>query len=520
MHRQLISFLFVGISSWLVAQNQFIVKLKDNSVISQAQLVLPEYRWQVISGSKMLYKLTTTHSLEEIRQLPDVLRAYPDAPLEKRETVPNDPLYPDQPSLEKIALPQAWDYTTGGANALGDKIVIAVIDEGFDISHTDFEGNLWSNPGEIPNDGIDNDQNGYVDDYYGVNLQSKNDQHVAKQHGTSVAGIIGARGNNATGIAGINWNTQLMLISIPNLTISDLFIGYEYVLEQRRKYNLTNGQDGAYVVAFNQSLGVTGRKPDEFPDWCPYFDEMLDAGILFINATTNSEWDVDTQYDMPASCPSEGLITVTNTNLSDVRVTSGYGQTTIDLAAPGDGSYSLGINNEYRDFTGTSAASPHVSGLVGLLFGYPCTDFAQYLKSNPREGAIIVRDYLLSGVDLIPSLAEETVTGGRLNAINPMRAIQQEWCKEVLGDELVIRQVTLNQSARTLRIDIVRKDAQPVDYLICNTLGQVMYHETVTNPVQNVIFLDHLPGNITYGNVYFVCLRQGKSIVATKLIYL
>lgn len=520
MHRLLVSLLLVGICSWLDAQNQFIVKFNSSEPVPGTQNIVPEYLWQTISKSKRLYKLITSHSLEEVRAIPGVLHAYPDALLEKRETVPDDPQFADQPSLEKIESSKAWDYTKGGTNALGDKIVIAVIDEGFDISHIDFQGNLWANPGEIPNDGIDNDQNGFTDDYYGVNLQSKNDQHNAKQHGTSVAGIIGAKGNNAIGIAGINWNTQLMLISIPNLTISDLFIGYEYVLDQRRKYNLSNGQEGAYVVAFNQSLGVTGRTPDEFPDWCPYFDEMLDAGILFINATTNSEWDVDTQYDMPASCPSQGLITVTNTNLADMRVTSGYGQTTIDLAAPGDGSYSLGINNEYRDFTGTSAASPHVTGVVGLLFSYPCTEFAQYLKSNPKEGAIIIRDYLLGGVDIVPSLAEETVTGGRLNALNPMRTIQEEWCTEVLGDELGIRQVFLNQNDRTLRIDLVRKDAEPLEYLICNTLGQVMYHEKLTNPVQNVIFLDHLPGNITYGNVYFICLRQGKTIVATKLIYL
>lgn len=520
MSRLWISMLVICIGTCLFGQNQFIVRFDTGTSLPGGQSLVGEYRWEIISSAKKLYRLTTNHTLEEIQRIPGIQHAYRDAPLEKRETIPDDPRFSEQPSLEKIDLPLAWDYTTGGVTALGDQVVIAVIDDGFDRQHTDLMPSLWSNPGEVPNDGIDNDQNGFTDDYFGVNLQSKNDQHNKKPHGTSVAGIVGARGNNRLGIAGINWNAQLMLISIPNLTISDLFIGYEYVLDQRRKYDQSGGKEGAYVVAFNQSLGVTGRTPDEFPDWCPYFDEFLDAGILFINATTNSEWDVDTQFDMPTSCPSLGLITVTNTDLADERVSSGYGKTTVDLSAPGDGSYSLTVDDEYRDFSGTSAASPHVTGVVGLLWTYPCDQFAAYLKNNPRGGALLIKDYLFAGVDPLPGLTDKTVTGGRLNAANPMRAIQNDWCTEVLGDHLDIEKVILDQGARSLQVNLIRADAEPLDVVICNTLGQVLYRQKVSSPVQSFFTLDPLPSNITYGNVYFISVRQGKYIATRKLIYL
>ena len=101
-----------------------------------------------------------------------------------------------------------------------------------------------------------------------------------------------------------------------------------------------------------------------------------------------------------------------------------------------------------------------------------------------------------------------------------MRAIQNDWCTEVLGDHLDIEKVILDQGARSLQVNLIRADAEPLDVVICNTLGQVLYRQKVSSPVQSFFTLDPLPSNITYGNVYFISVRQGKYIATRKLIYL
>ncbi|MDX1410455.1 MAG: S8 family serine peptidase, partial [Saprospiraceae bacterium] len=126
---------------------------------------------------------------------------------------PNDQLWSEQWDMERIGMPQAWDISTGGLTTRGDTIVIAILDDGYDLTHEDLTGQIWHNHGEVPNDGVDNDQNGYIDDHAGLYLQSGNDDHPVAQHGTAVAGIIGASGNNGIGITGINWNIRILAIS-------------------------------------------------------------------------------------------------------------------------------------------------------------------------------------------------------------------------------------------------------------------------------------------------------------------
>ncbi len=124
-----------------------------------------------------------------------------DRPVVKRNT-PNDPLFPSQWDLIRIGMPEAWNRATGGTTMTGDTIVVAVLDAGFDVNHEDLRDNLWANRKEIPGDGIDNDQNGYVDDYLGLNIQTGDDQHDPDTHGTAVAGIIGGREKMARASAG------------------------------------------------------------------------------------------------------------------------------------------------------------------------------------------------------------------------------------------------------------------------------------------------------------------------------
>ena len=129
-----------------------------------------------------------------------------------REAIPDDPYFGQQWAPAIMNLPQAWEeFTTGGVTATGDTIVVAVIDGGADWTHEDL--NCWINTREIPNNGIDDDNNGYIDDYHGWNAYNHNGYVGANRHGTHVAGIIGAVGNNQTGVCGVNWNVKVLFIA-------------------------------------------------------------------------------------------------------------------------------------------------------------------------------------------------------------------------------------------------------------------------------------------------------------------
>ena len=116
------------------------------------------------------------------------------------EPMPDDPNLASQWGLFTIGTEKVWELTKGGVSALGDTIVVAILDTGFDINHEDLKGNIWINKGEKPGDKLDNDQNGYIDDVSGWNFIHQNATHIADNHGSSVAGIIGAKGNNGKGI--------------------------------------------------------------------------------------------------------------------------------------------------------------------------------------------------------------------------------------------------------------------------------------------------------------------------------
>jgi subtilisin family serine protease len=143
-----------------------------------------------------------------------VLYVESDIVLELRETRPNDELYVDQWQMELIEAPKMWDLSAGGSTIQNDEIVVALIDEGYGVNHPDLKENLWTNPGEIPDDNIDNDNNGYVDDFYGFHFEDSTDTHTndALSHATAVAGIMGAKGDNEIGVAGVNWNLKILMI--------------------------------------------------------------------------------------------------------------------------------------------------------------------------------------------------------------------------------------------------------------------------------------------------------------------
>jgi hypothetical protein len=320
----------------------------------------------------------------------------------------------------------AWDISTGGLTATNDTVVVAVIDDGANIFHPDLQQNIWYNRAEIPNNNLDDDNNGYIDDYQGWNTNTLDDNvnlNGAGAHGTAVAGIIGAQGNNNLGVTGVNWKVKLMLIRNNfNTTEANVLSAYGYALNQRKKYNETNGAEGAFVVVTNASWGVDNAFPSSAPIWCSFYDTLGKHGILNVASTTNNNTNVDQLGDLPTTCQSDYLISVTNLNRFGTR-NGGYGQQNIDLGAFGDGVFTLNYNN-YATFGGTSAAAPHVSGTVALAYAAACGEFMSLSKLYPNQAALLVKNSILNGVRPNSSLNGFTSSSGQLNMFNSLVEIQ------------------------------------------------------------------------------------------------
>ncbi len=349
--------------------------------------------------------------------------------LEER-IVPDDPFLGQQwhhiqSEDHDIDTDLAWDVTTGGTTTEGDEIVVCIVElNGAKWTVTDIADNHWMNTNEVAGNGIDDDLNGYIDDYDGWNAGTLTDDLTEGDHGTRVCSMIGAKGNNTTGIAGVNWNVKLMMVEITGATEASAIAGYTYPMQMRKLYNQTNGERGAFIVATNSSWGSNGQ-PADAPLWCAMYDSLGTYGVLSCGATTNSNANVDITGDLPTACPSEYLLSVGRTNAQDLRASGGYGLTTIDLMAPGDNVY-LANNSSYATTTGTSFSSPCVAGAIALLYSAPCASIMQIVNASPTEGALMMRDYINDGVDQTAQLLTETVSGGRLNVNNSLNLLLDE----------------------------------------------------------------------------------------------
>jgi subtilisin family serine protease len=442
----------------------------------------------------------------------------------RSDSVPNDPLFGDQWDMAIIQAPEVWSITTGGETEFGDDIVVAVLDKGFDLNHKDLKNRIWRNEGEIPNNNWDDDSNGKRDDLVGWNFKNNSPNHPEENHGTNVAGIIGAEGNNDEGIAGINWNIKIMPLTVA--TSAQIAAGYDYAFKMRDKYNKTNGLQGAFVVATNASLGFDKQFCDEHPIWRDMYDIMGQVGILSTAATANADWDVDIEGDMPTTCESDFLISVTNTTIDDEKeVEAAYGSTHIDLGAPGKPTTTTSLFSQYRDnFSGTSSASPHVAGGIGLLYSVPCSDFAQLAIDNPSEAALLVKDALLNGVDPIPTLQGITVTGGRLNLYQAMRYLHgyciadadertsSSFDKTYLKSQGFVN-IYPNPVSDLLTVNYATKEFGEFEIQIFNSLGQLMYREVIDSvPFSDQTFTIDDVRNWPVGSYYINVVNQQEKI--------
>ena len=474
--------------------------------------------------SKLLniYKLkeepasASNNIIEGLKKSKGVLSVGYDEPATYRNTTPNDDLYKDQWNLEKINLPEVWAETKGGTTANGDDIVVAILEMGVTLDHPDIADNIWTNTGETPDDGIDNDGNGYIDDFFGLNLNDLTDNHPLKNHGTEVAGVIGAHTDNGIGMAGVNWDIKMLFLSEVDFT-SDVIEAYEYLYNLRKKYNETNGREGALIVANNNSFGWNSRPEDlQFGiELCEMYNFMGSVGILSVGAGPNEDTDVEVVGDVPTNCTSRYFIGVTSTDRTDNK-RGGYGATSIDIGAPGEDIPATSEADDYCMCSGTSFAAPHVAGAIGLMYSVQCSQLANDAINNSSGTARFMRDILLAGVDPISSLEDITVTGGRLNVLQAINNLQV-YCGSNESNRLAISNVYPSPVESEITIKYETPDYEPYIFSINNALGQVVRTRVITPPrFTEPIETEDVSG--LPAGVYFVSFQREDKVVAKRFI--
>ncbi|MGE0632708.1 MAG: S8 family peptidase [Pseudobdellovibrionaceae bacterium] len=416
--------------------NQLIVRMEAHASLPMIQDV---ERYEVLVPSLSLYLLhlnprsrySVRSQIEVLRNRPGVIYASPDFKVTMR-TSPNDPdflkqwNYANTTSLGSISADQAWDFGVGGRDLNGNEIVVAVVDDGLDYNHPDLKSNVWTNTGEISGNGIDDDQNGYVDDILGWDAHlDKGGNLRVNYHGTHVAGTVGAKGANGLLVTGVNWDVKLMSVGGASGSISIVAKGYGYVFSQKKLWLETSGAKGANIVATNSSFGIdyADCRTDQHRTWNDLYEEMGRLGILSAVATANMDINVDQIGDVPSGCTSEYVISVTNTDRNDVKGRCGYGKESIDLSAPGTLILSTLPNGRTGTLSGTSMATPHVAGAIGFLYSVASPQLTQQFTRDPGVGALTIKKKLLSGVDPVESLKDKTVSGGRLNLYKAAAAV-------------------------------------------------------------------------------------------------
>lgn len=352
--------------------------------------------------------MSIKEALKKVRSHPSVLYAEPDY-IVGINGIPNDSQFSQLWGMHNtgqtggvedadIDAVEAWDISIGSKD-----VVVGVIDSGVDHTHPDLKANMWVNPGEVAGDGIDNDGNGYIDDIHGINaITDSGDPMDDNGHGTHVAGTIGASGNNAEGVVGVNHTTAMVgckfLSASGSGSSSNAIKCIDYMV------GLKN--NGINLRVMNNSWGGGGFSQAVYDS----ISASAQADIMFVAAAGNSAVDNDVTPHYPSSYDHDSIVAVAGTNHTDgIYSASQWGLTSVDIAAPGRNVHSTIPGNRYATYSGTSMATPHVAGAAALA-----------LSVNPELTTSELKALLMNTGDDNAATQGRTVSGKRLNAKNAL----------------------------------------------------------------------------------------------------
>ena len=344
---------------------------------------------------------TLLGTLEKLEPSLRVAMVQPNAKIQAAG-IPNDPSFSKLYGLNNtgqtggkfdadIDATEAWDTQTGTG-----RTIVAILDTGVDYNHPDLRDNIWTNTGEVAGNGIDDDHNGFIDDVHGYNFVTlTGDPMDDNGHGTHVAGTIGAVGDNGIGVAGVNWHTRLMALKFLDSTgsgyLADAIAALDYAVQMGARISNNSWGGGGYEATLGQALA-----------------RATVGGHIFVAAAGNSSSNNDVTAAYPANYNSPNVVSVAAVDQNGVLASfSNYGPTSVDIAAPGVNIYSTLPGGTYGSYSGTSMATPHVTGALSL-----------YLDAHPGASATEALSALYQSADSLTSLQNRVAGGRRLNVGN------------------------------------------------------------------------------------------------------
>ena len=403
--------------------DKIIVRLKKGVEANTALSIHSQMRTQVVNTYRSVPNLQVVSLPEELsvekaielyRKDPRVAYAEPNFVYELHQTIPDDEFFADLFGMHNegqtggtvdadIDAPEAWDLTTGSPD-----VILGLLDTGFDYNHEDLAANAFVNPGEIADNGLDDDGNGFIDDVHGIDpTDGSGDPIDNDSHGSHVSGTMAGAGNNGVGVAGVNWEAKIVACAAftpGGAFLEDILVCMDYFLDLK-----TRAENPVNIIATNNSWGGGGFSQALFDA----IEAHNQAGMLFVASAGNSSNDNDANPAFPATYPNENIISVLATDHDDeMAFFSSFGASTVDVGAPGLDVLSTVPGNDYAVFSGTSMAAPHTTGLVGLLK-------AQDPSRTPEQ----IKNLILTGGDVTNATDGFSLSARRINAFGSLTCV-------------------------------------------------------------------------------------------------
>lgn len=501
----------VDSAPYLYKKGEILVKFKTTNIKTQTihnrihANVLKRFKHLNIELIKLPAGLTVQDAIRFYSSDPDVEFVEPNY-FVKKAVYPNDPYFDNQWGLNNIgqivnnikgtegadiSAPEAWNLSTGSKD-----VIVAVLDTGVDYNHEDLADNIFRNEAECngqPN--VDDDSNGYVDDCIGWNFVNNNNDPMdddVDSHGTHVAGIIGAVGNNGIGITGVNWHVKILPVKVLDSNgggdIATIIEGIEYAVNMGAKVinaSYTYPQSCIYILPLQGD-----KEAIEF---------AKENGVLFIAAAGNYGCNNDQTPFYPASHPLNNIISVTATDQNDeMPYWANYGIDSVYVAAPGDNIYST-IKGGYEFLSGTSMATPFVSGLAALIY-----------SSHPEYTYLETREVILSSADKLFSLENKIASKGRINAYQALLLN----LNSLIPFKPTHIKATLSSDKKQISLSWIDNSSVEIYYLVERKSDTENNYITISNLPENTT--SYIDTSISSGKTYFyrikACNENGCSV--------